>query len=597
MRRRVAVLLAASLLGTVLWPAAPASADPGDRFPTRGDLVEQAYADVVAREPDPGGLVYWRGALEAGTPPATFLDTLIHSSEHAGLIGPVIRLYYAAFGHDPDTGGLGYWLGQRRAGRSSADIAQAFSGTPEFNARYGAGSNAQFVDAVYQNVLGRPAEPGGRAYWIGRLDAGVPRPVVLLAISESPEHQSRRHGDVEAHQAYFALLRRVADVNGRTHWAGQINGGASPRALIAALYDSAEYAARFPRTPTLTVTPIVTGLTIPWGLAFAPDGTMLFTERPGTIKVRLANGTVRSLNPNLSDLFASGETGLMDLTLDADFASNRRFYTCQGNTPAHDIRVIAWTVDAGYTSATRVIDPLLAGLPLSSGRHGGCRLRSGTDGSLLVATGDAAQGTNAQNLGSLGGKVLRVSDTTGEGLPGNPFLGSPNANTRRIISYGHRNLQGLTYRANGQLWSAEHGSDCDDEINIEVIGANYGWDPVPGYNEDVPMTDTRKFPGARIAAWASGCPTIASSGIAFLDHPSWGAWRGHLAVAALKDTSLRVMSFTGGGQLLGQVVPDPLDDDWGRLRTAVLGPGGRLYVTTANGGGADRILEITPTVP
>ena len=340
--------------------------------------------------------------------------------------------------------------------------------------------------------------------------------------------------------------------------------------------------------PKLLVSTLVSGLSIPWDLAFTPDGTLLFTQRAGVLSARLSNGTVETIDAELGDLFANGETGLMGIVVDPDFASNRRFYTCQGHT-GPEVQVIAWTIDAAYTTATRVADPLVGGIPAATGgRHGGCRLRFGPEGYLWIATGDAASGTVPQDLSSLGGKVLRVDSSTGAGAPANPFASSP-----RIYTYGHRNVQGLALRpGTSRMWSVEHGPSVDDEINLLVAGRNYGWDPVPGYNEAVSMTNLVKFPEAIEAKWSSGSPTLAPSGGIFLEGEQWGVWEERLAVATLKDRKLRLFEFTPDGELVSQVVVPELDGAFVRLRTPMMGPDGALYVTTSNGGGNDRILRI-----
>ena len=342
--------------------------------------------------------------------------------------------------------------------------------------------------------------------------------------------------------------------------------------------------------PALSVFELVTGLTVPWGIGFTPDGTMLFTQRSGRLSARLTDGTVHTVTADLSDLFASDETGLMAIVVDPDFATNRRFYTCQGHT-GPQVQVIAWTIDSAYTTATRADDPLVDGLP-SSGRHGGCRLRFGPQGYLWIGTGDAATGTNPQTQSSLGGKVLRVDASTGDGAPTNPSAGS------QVYSYGHRNVQGLALRpGTDQMWAVEHGSTVDDEINLLVSGGNYGWDPVPGYNERVPMTDRVKFPDAVEAKWSSGTSTLATSGAIFLEGDEWAAWEGRLAVASLKDSTLRVFEFATDGTLLSEVVARGLNATHGRLRTPMLGPDGALYVSTSNGGSGDKILRVTPQQP
>lgn len=363
------------------------------------------------------------------------------------------------------------------------------------------------------------------------------------------------------------------------------NSNASGAADLAASYGEATVVAP-PAVPGLTVDVIAAGLTNPWDVAFTPDGTMLVTERPGRLSVRLPDGTFRPLTADLSDLLVSGETGLMGIEVDPGFAANRRFYTCQGRV-GPSVQVVAWTVDAAYTTATRVADPLVGGLPSSGGRHGGCRPRIGADGALWIGTGDAAVGTNPQDVTSLGGKVLRVDPATGQGLPGNPFVGG--GGDPRIYSFGHRNVQGLAVRpGTAEMWAVEQGTDRDDEVNLLQPGGNYGYDPVPGYNEAVPMT----FAGGVPARWSSGFPTLALSGGTFLSGAGWGAWNGALVAGALKNQSLRVFVLQGDSVVDVQSPPE-LAGTYGRLRTPRLGPDGSLYVTTDNGGG-DLILRVTP---
>ena len=346
--------------------------------------------------------------------------------------------------------------------------------------------------------------------------------------------------------------------------------------------------------PDLQVDTLVSGLSIPWDIAFTPDGTMLFTQRAGVLSSRLTDGTVQTITADLSDLFAGRSTGLMGIVVDPNFAVNRRFYTCQGHT-GPEVQVIAWTINSTYTEATRVADPLVEDILVrSDGFHGGGRMRFGPEGYLWIAVGDAGTGTVPQDLSALGGKVLRVDASTGVGAPTNPFAPSP------IYSYGHRNPQGLALRTGtSQMWSVEHGPQIDDEINLLVAGGNYGWDPVPNdagdppYNElKVPMTDLEKFPDAVEAKWSSGSTTPANSGGIFLEGEQWGVWEGRLAVATLRDSKLRLFEFTPAGDFVSQVIVPELDGAYGRLRTPMLGPDGALYVTTSNGGGTDRILRV-----
>jgi glucose/arabinose dehydrogenase len=242
---------------------------------------------------------------------------------------------------------------------------------------------------------------------------------------------------------------------------------------------------------------------------------------------------------------------------------------------------------------------LLEGLPISSGRHSGCRPEIASDGALLVGTGDTAVGTVPQDRTSLGGKVLRLDLKTGRPLPDNPFATASNSRERYVLSYGHRNVQGVAVQpGTGAVYTAEHGPSSNDEVNRIEPGANYGWDPaqggtVGGYDEGVPMTDRKRYPDAVPAVWQSGRTTQAVCAAEFLEGPQWGAFEGALVVTALKGAKLLVLSLDGSGAVSGVSVPEETNGPFGRLRAARLGPDGALYVTTTNGED-DKLLRITP---
>jgi glucose/arabinose dehydrogenase len=353
--------------------------------------------------------------------------------------------------------------------------------------------------------------------------------------------------------------------------------------------------------PDLEVTVVLDGLDHPWDVAQAPDGTLLVDERSGGLTAVRPGGEVVEVAADLDDLYAQGETGLMGLVLDPAFETGRRLYTCQGvsDGAAPSIAVVAWTVAEDWSSATRVADPLVGGIPANedSGRHGGCRLRFDPGGALLVSTGDNAVGTYAQDLGVLGGKVLRVDPATGAAEPDNPFAGRPGASPL-IWTYGHRNVQGLAVRPDsGQVYAVEQGTDRDDEVTLLSPGANGGYDPDGdggSYDESVPMTDP-DLPGVVPATWASGNPTIATSGGTFLAGSQWGSYDGLLVVGVLKDTGLLALRIDEDGGLVEQFRVPELEDRYGRLRTPQLGGDGALYVTTDNGDGEDQLLRVTPT--
>jgi aldose sugar dehydrogenase len=338
--------------------------------------------------------------------------------------------------------------------------------------------------------------------------------------------------------------------------------------------------------PELTVSPVLSGLSNPWDIGFTSGGDMFFTERSGRINV--LTGGQRRVLATPSDVVVQGEGGMLGLAVDPAYATNRRIYTCFNSNAGGglDVRIARWQVDANTTELTNRAD-ILTGIPANpTGRHSGCRIRFGPDGMLWVGTGDAAVGTHPQDPSSLGGKVLRIT-TTGAPAPGN--AGAPFR--PEIYTYGHRNVQGLAFATDGTAYSVEHGPDRDDEVNRLVRGGNYGWDPVPGYNESVPMTDLAKFPDAVPAVWSSGAPPIAPSGATILTGSQWSGWEDALAIAALRGNQLRVLGFTADGTAVEQEWTAITDR--GRLRTAVQGPDGNLYIATDSSSGS--ILRVVPS--
>jgi glucose/arabinose dehydrogenase len=352
--------------------------------------------------------------------------------------------------------------------------------------------------------------------------------------------------------------------------------------------------ARAVRTPRLRVRTVVRGLDNPWDVQRLPGGTLLVTERD---RARLStyDGSRSTVAFPRDRIWVSGETGLMSLEVDPRFGDNRRFYTCSGwvkQGGGHDIRVNAWRLSAGGTEAT-LLEALVTGFPTSTGRHGGCRLLIADNGALVVGTGDAARSGNPRDLTSLGGKTLRLHRFTGRPWRSNPFRRARNVHKRYVLTYGHRNVQGLAQRRDGSLWSVEHGSYRDDEVNLLRRGGDYGWNPGPGYDESVPMTD-HSLPGRqRSAKWRSGEPTLATSGAAWVRGREWGRLRGTLAVAALKANRVVFMKFGPRGGLKWTKAPRRLRQ-LGRLRSVVLTPRHDLLVTTDNDGGSDKVLRITP---
>ncbi|WP_375546215.1 PQQ-dependent sugar dehydrogenase [Dietzia sp. NCCP-2495] len=341
--------------------------------------------------------------------------------------------------------------------------------------------------------------------------------------------------------------------------------------------------------PAVEVETVADGLTIPWDVVRDPDGVIVTGERgSGTLYAIREGGERSTVEADFGEVYDRGESGLMGMALAEDFVTSREVYTCHSSAEERDNRVTAWTATEDW-SALESPRVLVDGILLSDrGLHSGCRILVHPDGTLYVGTGDAFTGPAPQDLGVLSGKILHI---TRDGEPADDTIGdSP------VLTYGHRNVQGLALRPDSdQIVAAEHGPDVDDEVNLVLAGSNYGWDPNAGgrYDQDVPMTDTRDFPDAVEAAWRSGDPTLAPGGIAFLDDPAWGEWDGALAVAMLKTSQIVLMALSEDGTSV-TATATILRDEYGRLRSITPEPGGTLLVTTSNGGGEDMVLRVRP---
>lgn len=345
-------------------------------------------------------------------------------------------------------------------------------------------------------------------------------------------------------------------------------------------------------TPQLTAEVVVNGRSNIWEVAFLPSKEMLFTERKGVLSI-MRDGKPATLR-TVEDVVAKGEGGLLGLAVDPKFVENRFIYTCFNSTKG-DVRVVRWHVAPDAASLDARTD-IVTGMPSNQssvplGRHSGCRLAFGPDSYLWIGTGDAALGDTSIQPRNLGGKILRV-DRDGKAAPGN--VGGQY--DPRIFSYGHRNVQALAFfpePRQGILGiNVEHGSSVDDEINLLRPG-NFGWaPPAAGYNETgVPMTDKTRFPDAIEAVWRSGDPTQAPSGATFVHGDQWKAWDGRLMVAMLKTKHLKVVNLDDKNVLAGE--ERMFEGQFGRIRTAVQGPDGNLYLSTDNDTN-NQIIRVTP---
>jgi glucose/arabinose dehydrogenase len=341
------------------------------------------------------------------------------------------------------------------------------------------------------------------------------------------------------------------------------------RALVALLAIAllAGCGGQQPAAARTTVKTIASGLRVPWGVAFLPDGSALVSERPTGRIVRIPRGGGRPRTVmRVPGVVADGEGGLLGLAVSPHYSSDRLVYAYL--TTAGDNRIVRFRLGGS-------VHPILTGLQKAS-IHDGGRIAFGPDGKLYAGVGDAGNSSNAQNRSSRNGKILRI-DPDGSIPSDNPFPGSP------VWTFGHRNVQGLAWDSAGRLWATEFGQDTWDEINLIRKGRDYGWPIVEGKGS----THGGRFTNP-LVTWHTD--EASPSGAAIL--------RGSLYVGALAGQRLWKIPLHGAS--VGKPVA-LLHGRYGRLRTVVAAPGGGLWVTTSNRDGRgsprsgdDKVLLVRP---
>ncbi len=301
-----------------------------------------------------------------------------------------------------------------------------------------------------------------------------------------------------------------------------------------------------PGTRPLEVVEVARNLDTVWSLAWDPQGTLWYTERPGRL------GRVGGQPRPIQGVAESGEAGLMGLEID----QRGRMFLMYSS--AGDNRIVRLEPDGSQ----RV---LVDGIARSS-IHDGGRLRFGPDGRLYASTGDAAEPDLAADDASLNGKVLRID---------------PEAGRASVFSKGHRNVQGLCFAPDGRFFATEHGPTGRDEVNLLREGFDGGWPDTAG-------NGIKNY-----------SPSIAPAGCTVYSADLIPQWKGSLLFVTLRGESLRRLTLGQGGTVTGEEVL--YKGEYGRLRDVAVGPDGAVYLTTSNRDGRgsparedDRILKIAP---
>jgi glucose/arabinose dehydrogenase len=395
-------------------------------------------------------------------------------------------------------------------------------------------------------------------------------------------------------------------------------------------------------TVAFDVVDVAEGLVSPWGMAFLPDGRMLVTEKPGRLRIVTADGKLSEPVAGLPQVVAQGQGGLLDVTLDPSFASNRLIYWSYSEPQAdgtNNTAVARGRLEDGAMPRVENVQVIYHQSPsMNSRAHFGSRLVWNRDGTLFVTQGDrsATPGRmQSQNMDSLIGKIVRIN-ADGSIPKDNPFVGKAGVRPE-IWSFGHRNVQAATlHPTTGELWEVEHGTRGGDEMNIAQKGKDYGWPTIAygveyrggpitgGIQQQAGMEQPKYYWDPNIAqkgkdyGWptiAYGVeyrggpitggiqqqagmeqpkyywdPNIAPSGMTFYTGDLFPAWKGNLFIGGLGGTSLVRLVVDAQGKVTGE--ERLLGDRKERIRNVEQGPDGALYLLIDDEKG--RLLKVVP---
>lgn len=336
---------------------------------------------------------------------------------------------------------------------------------------------------------------------------------------------------------------------------------------------------------------VVSGLKVPWGLAFLPNGDMLISEREGKLLL-FSKGKLSQPIEGLPPIMAFGQGGLLDLCLHPDYKKNGWIYFSYSALNTESKKRIGNTaVMRAKLQGNKLVEQqvVFRGTPdTDRGHHFGCKLVFDKDGKLFFGVGERGQHfVFPQKLDNTNGKIHRINDD-GTIPKDNPFVNTPGA-IPSIWSYGHRNPQGNVFHpVTGELWETEHGPKGGDELNLIKPGLNYGW-PVISYGinyDGTILTELKEKEGMEqpVHYWI---PSIGPCGMTFVTGNRYKNWENNILIGSLSFKYLERVVLRGHSV----IHREKLLEDIGRVRNVVMGPDGLVYVSIENPG---KVLRLVP---
>ncbi len=336
---------------------------------------------------------------------------------------------------------------------------------------------------------------------------------------------------------------------------------------------------------------VVTGMNVPWGLAFLPNGDLLISERAGTMHI-FSKGKLSAPVEGVPPVMASGQGGLLDIALHPDYKNNGWIYFSYSAVSTQNEKTVGNTaIMRARLKDNKLIDQqvIYTGTPLTERNyHFGSKIAFDGKGHIFFGNGDRGQHFDfPQKLDNTNGKIHRLNDD-GSIPTDNPFVKTPGA-IKSIYSYGHRNPQGTCiHPETGELWITEHGPKGGDELNLIRPGLNYGWPVISyGINYDgtilTPITEKEGMEQP-VYYWI---PSIGPCGMTFVTGNRYKNWHNNILIGSLSFKYLERLVLKDHSVIHREKLLDGI----GRVRNVVMSPDGLIYVAIENPG---KILRLIP---